>query len=116
MVVLSGESYADIASMLAFDEGALAIVYNDPVVANNAVWVKVGATGVGSWELTAFAAQDLTYLPDQTQFPGSVALSAGLRSLAHATTEQGFDNTAIGLEAGLCLTTGWGNTLLGPRA
>lgn len=116
VVVLSGESYADIASMLAFDEGALAIVYNDPVVANNAVWVKVGAAGVGSWELTAFAAQDLTYLPDQTQFPGSVALGAGLRSLAHATTEQGFDNTAIGLEAGLCLTTGWGNTLLGPRA
>jgi hypothetical protein len=116
VVVLSGESYDDIAGMLAFDEGALAIVYNDPIVANNAVWVKSGASGVGTWERSAFVTQDQVYVPDQSQFPGSIALGAGLRNLVHINTEQGYDNTTIGHEAGLSLTSGWGNTLIGPSA
>ena len=53
------------------------------------------------------------FVADQTEFPGSYAYGTGLRDLEHATGEDGFDNIAIGKDAGLVLTTGRANVLIG---
>lgn len=46
-------SYATKAAMdadLAHAAGVLAVVYNDPTVANNRIYYKVGSSGAGSWQ------------------------------------------------------------------
>lgn len=44
---------AELDSNLAYAEGALALVTNDPVPANNGTYRKLGSSGSGSWALSA---------------------------------------------------------------
>ncbi|WP_421406851.1 SGNH/GDSL hydrolase family protein [Agrobacterium tumefaciens] len=55
-VLSSGPWFATKASMtLGYSANTIAIVYNDAVAANNGLYIKVGASGVGSWtQLTSF--------------------------------------------------------------
>lgn len=56
----------------------------------------------------------VVYLPNQTSFSGSVSYGGnGLRNLSHASGEEGYDNLAFGKSAGLALTTGRANILIG---
>lgn len=43
---------AELNADLAHAAASVALVYNDPTVANNDLYVKVGASGTGSWTLT----------------------------------------------------------------
>lgn len=55
-VLSSGPWFATRAAMtLAYAENTIAIVYNDPIAANNGLYIKVGVSGSGSWtQLTSF--------------------------------------------------------------
>ena len=58
----------------------------------------------------------LIYLPNQTNFTGSLVLGNGGQNLSHSSGVQGFNNTFVGLGAGLNNTTGNYNTVLGKDA
>jgi hypothetical protein len=77
--------YAD----LAHDAGTFALVYADPVIAYDGVYVKTGASGAGAWSLTpypyAFAAAAV-----QSQVDAATA-QAGI-----ATTQAGIATTKAG--------------------
>ena len=55
-ILSSGPWFATKASMtLGYSANTIAIVYNDPTAANNGLYIKVGASGSGSWtQLTSF--------------------------------------------------------------
>ncbi|WP_421387266.1 sialate O-acetylesterase [Agrobacterium tumefaciens] len=55
-VLSSGPWFATKAAMtLAYAANTIAIVYNDPIAANNGLYIKAGASGSGSWtQLTSF--------------------------------------------------------------
>lgn len=55
-ILSSGPWFSTKASMtLGYDANTIAIVYNDPTAANNGLYIKVGASGSGSWtQLTSF--------------------------------------------------------------
>lgn len=53
------------------------------------------------------------YLPNQTSFSGTLIYGTGGASLTHGSGSEGFQNTFVGLSAGLSLTTGFNNTAVG---
>ena len=55
-VLSSGPWFATKAAMtLGYAANTVAVVYNDPTAANNGLYIKVGASGAGSWtQLTSF--------------------------------------------------------------
>ncbi len=55
-VLSSGPWFATRAAMtLGYAANTIAIVYNDPMAANNGMYIKVGASGSGAWtQLTSF--------------------------------------------------------------
>lgn len=56
------------------------------------------------------------YLPDQTNFAGTLYLGSGGGSLSHSSGDEGKYNTAIGIGALTANTTGWHNTAVGSQA
>ncbi len=72
--------------------------------------MKVG-DGVTAWN--ALVSFSRTYVSTAPGVVGSYAFGAGLRSLSFVSGEDGWDNIAIGENAGLTLTTGRANTLIG---
>lgn len=56
------------------------------------------------------------YLPDQTNFTGTLILGDGGGSLSHSSGEEGHTNTAVGIGALNANTTGHGNTASGAWA
>jgi len=69
----------------------------------------------GTATLIMTLAQTALFLPNQTNFPGSLALGSGLRNLTHAAGEQGWENLTFGEGAGDDLTSGYANILIGAR-
>lgn len=69
----------------------------------------------GTAALIMTLAQTALFLPNQTNFPGSLALGSGLRNLTHAAGEQGWENLTFGEGAGDDLTSGYANILIGAR-
>lgn len=59
---------------------------------------------------------DQTYSPDQQVFAQSIAVGDGLRNLEPGLSDQGHQNTVVGLGAGVKLTTGKYNTLIGANS
>ena len=55
----------------------------------------------------------VVYLPDQTAFEGSLIYGNGGTNLSHASANDGYYNTFIGIGAGSANTTGHGNTATG---
>ena len=55
----------------------------------------------------------VAYLPDQNSFAGSLFLGNGGQLLSNNTGDQGRFNTAVGVNAGISLTTGQSNVLMG---
>lgn len=54
----SAVAYSTVSAMnadLAHPANTLAVVFNDPVPTNNAVYIKIGASGSGSWVITNLA-------------------------------------------------------------
>ncbi|MBN1781151.1 tail fiber domain-containing protein [bacterium] len=58
----------------------------------------------------------ILYLPDQTDFNGTLILGTGGGSLSHTTGDQGRYCTAVGIEALNTITSGHHNTAIGYRA
>jgi hypothetical protein len=58
----------------------------------------------------------ILYLPDQTNFNGTLIISNGGESLSHTTNYTGMSNTAIGINALYHNTTGYNNTAIGTDA
>lgn len=53
------------------------------------------------------------YVPNQTSFPGSLAFGNGLQNLSHTGASEGYNNTAVGIDALRDNTTGYYNTAIG---
>lgn len=53
---------ASLATELNFNAGTIAMVYQDPTVTNNDWYVKIGSSGIGSWEATGLLPQLATFL------------------------------------------------------
>ncbi|MDB5254760.1 MAG: hypothetical protein JWL92_136 [Candidatus Nomurabacteria bacterium] len=54
-----------------------------------------------------------TFLPDQTNYTGTIFLGDGGTSLSHSTGSEGQSDTFVGLSSGSALTTGNSNSALG---
>lgn len=78
---------------LAFDADTLAVVYNDPVSANNGIYVKTGASGFGTWDLTDLALPS-TFADD------IAAVLAQLETLAAAVAASAASQAAAETAAG----------------
>ena len=53
------------------------------------------------------------YVPDQTNFNGSLMVGSGGGSLSHTTGQEGYSNTGVGIEALRDISTGRYNTAVG---
>jgi hypothetical protein len=90
------------------------------------VWSSAGNVGIGSASPAqvldvngkiAVNGTPLIYLPDQTNFTGTVYIgSGGGAFLTHGSGTEGFYNTFTGINAGNSNTTGYGNTAFGASA
>ncbi|MFC1569779.1 tail fiber domain-containing protein [bacterium] len=58
----------------------------------------------------------ILFLPDQTDFTGTLIIGNGGSSLSHTTGTTGQFNTAVGIDASNAITTGYWNTSIGYRA
>ncbi len=56
------------------------------------------------------------YLPDQTDFTGTLIVGSGGASLSHTAGQEGQYNTYVGRGAGYFVTTGKANTVIGSNA
>lgn len=56
------------------------------------------------------------YLPDQTNFGGSLVLGNGGTNLSHSSGVDGFYDTILGIGSGIALTTGTDNLMVGRNA
>ena len=75
-VLSAGPWFATKAAMtLAYAANTIAIVYNDPIAANNGLYIKAGASGSGSWtQLTSFLPgyQFVTASPTGASTPNAI--------------------------------------------
>lgn len=60
--------------------------------------------------------KQVMYLPDQTNFTGSLFFGDGGQSVSHTTGSTGLNNTSVGLGALYSNTTGWSNSAIGADA
>ncbi len=58
----------------------------------------------------------IVYLPDQTDFAGSLIIGNGGQSLTHTFSNDGQSNTGVGIDALSGLTTGYSNVAFGTSA
>lgn len=119
----SALAYSDVAQLAALtapdvyeaiDDGLAAVAdgetfwsVTDGVVS---LYRRVGAAA----EVVTTIAPTAVFIPDQANFTGSLALGNGLRLLSHATGDEGRENIALGTDAGLSMTSGYYNLLVGP--
>jgi hypothetical protein len=111
-LTLSSTSHATKGKILfgtsAYDEVNNRLGIGDTTPTQTIGLVAGGKYGIGDTQVL--------YLPDQTNFDGTLILGNGGGSLSHTTSTTGQFNTLVGMRAGNNITTGQLNTAVGYEA
>ena len=78
------------------------------------IWLNAGNTGTEAQFLESLT-NNLIYSAESKNFTGSIAVGNGLKNLS-GSGERGLENTVVGIDAGINLTSGKYNTLIGYMA
>jgi len=116
---ITNKSYVD--SAIATATGTITSLWGGTIGGD--IWsLNSGKIGIGTtspaqaldvWGKFALNGTTLAYLPDQTNFTGTVYFGNGGASLTHGSDTDGFYNTYLGLGAGLANTGGESNSGIG---
>jgi hypothetical protein len=91
--------------------------YTDRMYLNSTAYIDGATAGVLTMtNKVNMGTVQMMYLPDQTNFAGTSYYGNGGGSLSHSSGSQGFDNTLVGIDAGLSMTTGSQNLAFGSGA
>lgn len=99
LVDLSKDTRANLNADLAHPANSIALVYGDAIAANNDLYVKVGASGTGSWTLTSIVHDTIGGLSqpyvDAAQDSASLAQTAATEALNVAAVRVGDTGDSI---------------------
>lgn len=110
LIVLQGETVADIQSNINFDAGTFAFVTGETDPSKNGIYKKISGKGMGGWELTKFKGD--VFIKETA--PLNISVGDGLQDVNVTIAGSGLGNTTFGIgETGKRIQDGWANTLFG---